>query len=134
MLFLLLLLGAVPILAHRIARRHFLHRRACITGIALGSVVAPLSMGLYATFYWPYVGLIPGLIGLASSLFHGAPGYEAAIALGLMPSHHVAVGIEHLYVFGLSAIVWALIYGGIGWFMDRHRRRKGGVAPEPIAR
>ncbi len=58
-------------------------RKGLITGIALGSIISPFSHGLYATFYIPIIGLVPGIIGLASSLFHGTPGYNITIWLGL---------------------------------------------------
>lgn len=133
MLLLLLLLAVAPFFAHRVARRRFPQWRACITGIALGCIVSPLSIGIYATFYLPYVGLVPGLIGLASSMFHGAPGYEAAIAMGVIPSHHVVAGVEHIYVFWLNALVWALVYGAIGRLIDLKRLRKNSAAPRDIA-
>jgi hypothetical protein len=52
------------------------------------------------------------------TLFHGAPGYSLAIMLGLVPSRQVVHGIEYLYIESLSSVIWAIVYGGIGYALD----------------
>lgn len=125
MLLLLLLLAIVPLLAFRYARRHHPDRVFLISGIALGLVISPLSLGLYATFFIPYVGLVPGILGLMSSMFHGAPGYTLAVTLGIIPSRQVVSGVGHIYLTAIDAAVWAVVYGGLGWLIDRVRSKSG---------
>ena len=123
MLLLLLLLVVVPIIAFRYARRRYPNRVFLISGLALGSVISPFSLGLYATFFIPYVGLVPGILGLMSTMFHSAPGYNLAIALGIIPSHQVVGGVGHLYLAAIDAVFWATVYGGLGWLIDWARAK-----------
>lgn len=128
MLLLLLILAAVPILAFRYARRRHPNRTFLISGLALGVVISPLSLGLYATFFIPYVGLVPGMLGLMSTMFHSAPGYSLAITLGVIPSHQVVGGVGHFYLAAIDAVFWAVVYGSLGWAIDwvRSKGRKAG--------
>ena len=112
----LLLLAAVPVIAWRIGRVRAPRRTWLIAGIAFGLVVSPLSLGLYSTYF---VGLLPsGLLGLASILFHGAPGYHLAVWLNLVPSHEVVSGAGYAYVEILNGIFWATVYGLFGAIID----------------
>ena len=112
----LLLLVAVPVAAWRIARSRAPRHKWCITGAAFGLVVSPLSLGLYSTYF---AGLLPiGLVGLPSVLFHGAPGYHAAIWLGLVSSHEIVSGLGHVYVEVLNGVFWAAAYGVLGVLID----------------
>jgi len=117
----LLLLAAVPILAWCYASVHRPTSRWMITGAALGAVISPLSLGLYATFFLFPIGLPTGLIGLVSLLFHGEPGYEAAMWLGLVPSHQLVSGVGQVYVELLNGVFWWLLYGFAGFIVDRVR-------------
>jgi len=126
MLLLLLFLAVVPIIAYRIARKRYPNSAFVITGIAFGSVIAPLSLGLYATFFIPYVGLVPGMLGLMLVMFHGAPGYSLALTFGLIPPGQVVEGVGHIYLAVLGGIVWATAYGCLGWMVDWYRAKKGG--------
>jgi len=128
MLLLLLLLAAGPVLAFRYARRRNPNQTFLISGLALGAVISPLSLGLYATFFIPYVGFVPGILGLMSAMFHSAPGYNFAIALGVIPSHQIVRGIGHLYLAAIDAVLWAVVYGGLGGMINRvlSKSRKAG--------
>jgi hypothetical protein len=55
---------------------------ATATGVGLGLVVSPLSMGLYATYFLGPLGIVTGMIGLVSVMFHGAPGFHIMKILG----------------------------------------------------
>lgn len=122
---LLLLLAVVPILAFRLARSRFPSRAFLISGLALGLVISPLSLGLYASFFIPYVGFVPGIFGLMSTMFHSTPGYNLAIAFGIVPSHQVVEGVGRLYLAAIDGVVWAVVYGGLGWVVDWARLKKG---------
>ena len=121
MIALLAMLIAVPIAAWLYARRRAPHRSASITGAAFGLVVSPVSMGLYATFYLSPLGIVTGMIGLASATFHGPPGFHIARYVGLVPPG-VVEGLAMFQVEAVNALVWATIYGFIGWVIDRVRR------------
>jgi len=86
-------------------------------------------MGTYA-LYWlvgPF-GLIAlplallGMVGLELSLIHETPGFLLATALGLR-SGGVVHGIEFVYIESLNAIIWAIVYGSIGYVLDKLRTR-----------
>jgi len=94
---------------------------ATITGIALGLVISPVSMGLYATYFLGPLGIVTGMIGLVSAVFHGTPGYYIARTFGLVPPG-VVEGIGHFYVGAINALVWAVIYGALGRVIDHARK------------
>lgn len=112
----------VPLLAFRVARQKRPEYLWSVTGFSFGLVAAPVSLGLYAMFFVPYVGLIPGLIGLPLSLFHGAPGFEIATVLGLRDVHTVVSGKEHLTIGLINALFWSVVYGVFGYAIDRYRK------------
>ena len=122
MLLLLLLLILVPTTASYWAARHKPGQRWLITGAAFGVVASPWSLGLYATYFIPYVGLPSGLVGLCLVLVHGTPGFEIAKNLGLIVPSSVVEGAGHLYVEALNVLVWGPIYGAAGWIVDRIRK------------
>jgi hypothetical protein len=80
-------------------------------------------LGLYATFFIPYIGLVPGMVGLFAATFHGAPGYTVALHLGIIPPQMVE-GPANFYLAVVNAIIWAAVYGCAGWVIDRIRRRR----------
>ncbi len=96
---------------------------ATATGVGLGLIVSPLSMGLYATYFLSPLGIVTGMIGLLSLLFHGAPGFHIIRFLGLVPAG-VIEGVGHLYIQIVNALVWAVVYGALGWVIDRVRRSR----------
>ena len=123
MIALLAALVVVPVAAWLYARRLAPHFSATMTGVALGLVVSPVSMGLYATYFLGPLGIVTGMVGLASVMFHGAPGFYIARSLGLLPPGLVE-GFGHLYVEIANAFVWAAAYGALGWLIDRARRSR----------
>ena len=120
---LLIALVVVPIASWVCARRFAPRLSATITAVALGLVVSPVSMGLYATYYLGPLGIVTGMIGLASAMFHGPPGFHIVRSLGLVPPG-VVEGIGHLYVELANGLVWAVAYGTLGWLIDRARRSR----------
>lgn len=126
---LLIALIFVPVAAWLAARRYMPQFSATATGVGLGLVVSPVSFGLYATYFLGPSGilgpisLVTGMIGLASSMFHGPPGFHITRSLGLVPAG-VVEGAGHVYVEIANALVWAAVYGALGWVIDRVRRSK----------
>jgi hypothetical protein len=123
MIVLLVALVLVPIAAWLYARRFMPQYSATATGVGLGLIVSPLSLGLYATYFLSPLGIVTGMIGLLSVLFHGAPGFHITRFLGLVPGG-VIEGVGHLYVETANALVWAVVYGAFGWVIDRVRRSR----------
>ena len=88
-------------------------------------------MGTYG-LYWVagLIGLMGlplaavGILGLVLALFHGAPGYYLAVMLGLVPPREVVHGIENVYIESLNSVIWAIIYGVIGYTLDSVIRRR----------
>lgn len=125
---LLIALVFVPITAWLAARRYMPRFSATATGVGFGLVVSPVSLGLYATYFLGPgilgpVGLVTGMIGLASAMFHGPPGFHITRYLGLVPPG-VVEGVGHVYVELANALVWAAVYGAFGWVIDRVRRSR----------
>lgn len=118
------LLILLPIAAWFWARRQHPTHLWCITGVAFGAVIGPFCLGLYATFSVSPLGLISGLIGLTAGLLHGAPGYEIATTIGLVESRTVVEGSDHLWILGVNAVVWGIVYSALGWAVDRRCARR----------
>ena len=122
----LLLLAFVPIMVWGQSRTRAPHHTWLATGVALGSIISPLSIGLYSTYFVGPLGLPTGMLGLVSSLFHGAPGYKAALWLGYQPNPVVS-GFDHVFIEFLNGTFWASVYGLFGfaldWFRSMHSRR-----------
>lgn len=119
MVLLLLLLILVPVGAWIWAGRYVPAKRWTVIGVAFGTIVDPFCIGLYATFFASPLGIVTGLFGLVGGLLHGAPGYEVATAVGIVPSGKVVEGMDHLWISIVNAIIWGVIYGVAGWFIDR---------------
>ena len=124
MIFLLIGLVLVPIAAGTWAKRNHPQFTATAAGLGFGLVVSPMSMGLYATYFLGPLGIITSMVGLASVLFHGTPGYNISIWLGLIPSNTVVTGAADFYVEAVNALFWAPIYGAVGWLIDRVRHAR----------
>ena len=117
----LLLFAVVPFSAWWYARAHAPQAIWLATGAAFGMVVSPLSLGLYSTFFLSPLGLPTGMLGLVSTLFHGPSGFHMARWLGLLPSQDVVSGVGHFYVEVLNGLFWAVVYGSLGFVIDRVR-------------
>jgi len=123
MIVLLVLLVLVPIAAWLYARRFMPQFSATATGVGFGLVVSPLSMGLYATYFLGPFGIVTGMIGLVSGMFHTAPGFHIIRSLGLVPPG-VIEGVGHLYVETANGLIWAVVYGSLGRVIDHVRRSR----------
>jgi hypothetical protein len=120
----LVLLLVIPILAYRWANKKKPAAKLTVLGISWGLVASPFSMGLYTAYFIPYVGLVPGMIGLVSTMLHGAPGYEISVALGFIESHTVVENGGSIICYLIDGVFWAVVYGLLGFLGDRFRLSK----------
>lgn len=111
-------LWALPILAFVLAKARFPTRVGLLTGVSLGAIVSPASLGLYALIHANAFLALLGLVGLMLSLFHGAPGYHLALRLGVVPAATVVEGGHALWVELLNGVVWSSAYGTAGSVLD----------------
>ena len=108
----------VPLAAWYYVRTRVRRHLWLIVGAALGLVISPLSLGLYSIYFVSPFGFPTGMLGLASTLFHGAPGYHVALWLDLVPSHEVVSGRGSIYVELLNGVIRAVVYGSLGFIAD----------------
>ena len=136
MILLLLLLIIIPIFAYKWAKSNHPVYKFIILGVSFGAIVAPFSMGLYATFFIPFIGLPTGMLGLAMVMFHSAPGYQLAIELQLIPSGVVTTASSNIIIAIINGVAWGLIYGIIGYVIDKYRnnRQSPNKASKPPAK
>ena len=124
MLLLLTLLILIPIFTYKWAKNHKPAYKFTILGMSFGAIAAPFSMGLYATFFIHYLGLVTGMLGLVLSMLHGTPGYEISVQLGLVPSHTVTTQSDNIIIAIVSGVIWSGIYGVIGYLIDSNRNSR----------
>ncbi len=120
MILLLLLLIMIPIFAYKWAKSNHPKYKFIILGISFGTIVAPFSMGLYATFFIPFIGFPTGMLGLAMVMFHSAPGYQLAIQLDLIPAGVVTTASSNGIIALVNGLIWGAVYGAIGYIIDRY--------------
>lgn len=125
--YLLVLLILVPIAGYWLARRHFPKHVFRVVGVAFGAIVSPWALGLYSLYYWSPWGVVPGFLGLALTLVHGVPGFKLAIWFGLIPSGVVSEIQSQLVIELLNGLIWGVIYGLVGFAVDKIRLRRSGV-------
>jgi hypothetical protein len=129
----LILLWGFPVAAFLWARRRALRKLWQITGLALGAVISPAATGLYGLYFLGPLTALVGLIALPLAMIHGEPGYDLAIRLGLIQPGTTVDGAQGLYVEVLNGLIWAAVYGSLGWLVDRLRSRKKAYGPLPGA-
>ncbi len=94
------------------------------SGIALGLVVAPASLGLYELYFVGPLLAPLSMLGFLMALIHGTPGYKLSIALGVIQPSTIVTGLAYVPVELLNAVVWSLVYGTLGALTDGRRARR----------
>ena len=68
--------------------------------------------------------MLLGLLGLTLHMFHGSPGFELATYLGFREPRTVVNLNESLIINGLNGMIWATVYGILGFVVDILKNRK----------
>jgi len=116
-------LALIPTTAYWLGKRLLPERVGLLTGTGVGLVVAPVSLGLYAIgmLLIPFgIGIVPMLIRLPLATVHGIPGMELMTTLGLRAEGTIVQGPQHTVMGLINGVFWGLVYGGVGWALDRH--------------
>ncbi len=127
-MFWLLMLWLVPIAAAMLARRVDPPHVWRDTGIALGLVVSPASLGLYSLYFVGPIAAVFGIVGLVLVLIHGAPGYSLATTMRLV-TPGISENAIDLWPEIFNAAIWSVGYGAIGWLADRWTLRRNAIRP-----
>ena len=126
------------LITRRIGKAH----RWTIVGTSIGLVIRPASIGLYSLYYigpipvlgWPAMAI--GLLGLALSLFHGAPGFELARHFNWLESKSVVEGLQDQAIIEtINGVIWGATYGCLGaladWMLRRRKQQECLPAQKP---
>jgi len=116
-----LLLWLVPFFVLAFSLRKLPRHAGLLTGISLGTIVSPASLGLYSLYY---SGNILGFLGLFLSFLHDSVTYAITTWAGIIPERTVVEGVYQLIFFTVSAIIWSIVYGTIGKVIDALRRSR----------
>ena len=123
----LLALWAIPILVLGLSFRKLPHHAFLLSGISLGTIVSPASLGLYSLYY---SGNVLGFLGLFLCFIHDSLTYAVALWCAFIPDRTVIEGVYRLKFLAISAVIWSIVYGTIGTAIDvwRHHRNTNDTA------
>ena len=111
----------LPVFAWGYARRRARNRTFTIVGASCGLAAFPISHALFSLIIQPFPLQLLGLLGLVAETVHGFPGDLAATILHL--ERHADTSPDTILIsYLLNGIVWAVVYGLIGTFLDAGRR------------
>jgi len=115
----LIFLAIVPLSCFYLTRKMQTKNRFMWNGIAFGMVIAPVSFGLIKMAYIPYLGKLLGLVGVLANLTHGAIGYICLLGSGILETTTVITAIQLVMINIVNGVLFAYIYGLIGYAIDR---------------
>ncbi len=130
----LIFLAIIPLSCLHLTRTYQTKNRWMLTGIAFGSVVAPISFGLLKLTYIPIIGKILGLVGLVSNLTHGSVGYFCLVGSGLLEPGSVISASQLVLINLVNGVLFAFCYGMIGYSIDRKLETVQGRVDAGVAR
>lgn len=115
---LLNLLLIIPIIGFYFIKIHEFKLKYTVFGILLGSIISPLSLGLYSmAFLLPYIGIV-FLIFMPVNLFFSKPAWWLLVKkLSLIDGINLSL-YDHLYLSLLNGLIWATLFSLIGLFFD----------------
>lgn len=115
----LIFLAIIPLSSLQLTKHFELKHRWLINGIAFGLVVAPVSFGLLQMTYIPVIGKLLGLVGLVANLTHGSVGFLCLLGSGVLELNSVISAPQLVMINLVNAILFANIYGLIGYSIDK---------------
>ena len=120
----LLILWLVPVIGYRIIRRVAPFAKWKVTGVILGAIVSPASMGLYGLYFLGPVSAFFGMLGLPLVMVHSHPGYYIATELELVPKGTITLLRHQVILELINGVIWATIYCAIGAVLDAFGRKR----------
>lgn len=120
---LLMLLATLPLACYFFFKSRSSNKLWQTTGICLGLVISPISLGILALKPIPLIGRLFGLVGIILTLPHDFPGYFMALSVGLARIGGELPLQERIWVEVLNGVFWSVVYGFIGHALDT--RQKG---------
>jgi len=121
MILFFLLLILIPLVAYKLAKRHRPRKLWTVTLFCFGAIICPLGYGIYGLGFIPFLGLVFTGFGLFISFWHSFVGYKIAIAAGIQKPAVLVSGLGHVWIDVFNGIVWGVLYGAIGYLIDRLR-------------
>ena len=129
----LLSLGVAPFAVWWYARMHTPRHIWLLTWFALGLIIGPFSEGLWAASFWvPPLGIPMVVPAVASTLFHVTLGLQIAEWLRIVPPKADLAGLST--VFLASGVIWAVVYGTLGFIVDWVRSTRSRRCPKATAK
>ncbi|MDG4474975.1 hypothetical protein [Thiovibrio frasassiensis] len=119
-----LLLGIVPLCCCHLGKLNRLSLKWMLTGISIGMVVAPVSLGLAQWIHVAGVGKMIGAVGVLLNIIHGPIGYLMATFAGIIEPGVVLTSPELFMVNVLSGLFWCSLYGSLGYNIDLRQSKE----------
>ena len=116
----LIFLALVPLSCIYLTKNMQIKYRFMCNGITLGMVIAPVSFGLIQMTYIPIIGQLLGIVGVIINLTHGSIGYMSLLWAGIIEPNTAITGIELVMINFFNGILFAYIYGLIGFAIDKN--------------
>ena len=115
----LIFLAVIPLFCLYLTKHKHIKKRFMWSGIAFGTVVAPVSFGLIQMTHTPFVGKLLGLVGVLVNLTHGSIGYLSLLWSGAIEPNTTINATELFLINIFNGVLFAYIYGLIGYAVDR---------------
>ena len=115
---LLNLLLFIPIVGFYLVKLNCCKFNYIFLGVIIGSIISPLTLGLYSiAFTLPYIGFI-FLIFLPLNLFFTKPAWWILVEKSNLINGTDLSIYDHFYLALLNGFIWAIVFGFIGFFFE----------------
>ena len=123
----LIFLVVIPLLVNYFTKESNSKHRLMWLGIAVGAIIAPVSLGLIQMTYIPVVGKVLGLTGVIGNLTHGPVGYLCLVGSGVIETSTVLTAVQLCMINVVNGVLFGYIYGLIGYAVDKKVKSTVGV-------
>jgi hypothetical protein len=120
----LIFLAIIPLSCIYLTKSMEIKNRIMWNGIAIGAVIAPVSFGLIQMTYIPFLGKFLGLVGVIVNLTHGSIGYISLLWSGMIEPNQPITALEFVMINTFNGVLFAYIYGLIGYAVDRRMAKE----------